>query len=221
MRIAILNCTKTKQTYSCSAKEMYSANYNFVDKINFIEKYYDEYYIMSVKYGIITPDTIIEPYNLTLSKDKKYLFNTGDKQINNPTKEHIEWLKSNISEFIKQYTNIDFHVPKMYYDLIQNKTNTRYIKQEKTPPNTTKYRHALTIDDFDDAILYLQEYADKHASKYNEQPKWFTHPDLGDFYGLSKDIMEKYPNMFDKGGLYRVSVGVFKQHKGWAIKRDY
>ena len=212
--IAILNCTKKKQTYSCSAKEMYSANYNFVDKLNFIEKHYGEYYIMSVKYGIITPDTIIESYNLTLSRDKVQLGN----EITYPTKEHLQWLRDNVNTFISNNLGkqIDFHTPQLYSNLIKDKDLVRLVKQERTASNTTKYRKALEMDNLNDAIQYMNNF--NLTPKVKETEKWFTHPELGEFYGKSYELFKIHEGRFDKGGLYQVSTGRSNQHKGWRIK---
>ena len=212
--IAILNCTKKKQTYSCSAKEMYSANYNFIDKLNFIEKHYNEYYIMSVKYGIITPDTIIEPYNLTLSRDKVQL----GSEITYPTKEHLQWLKDNVNTFIGNNLGkqIYFHTPQLYSNLIKDKDLVRLVKQERTASNTTKYRKALEMDNLDNAIEYMNKF--NLIPKVKETEKWFTHPELGEFYGKSYELFKMYEGRFDKGGLYQVSTGRSNQHKQWRIK---
>ena len=214
MNIAILSCTKKKQTYSCSAKEMYSANYNFIDKLNFIEKYYDEYYIMSVKYGIITLEQTIEPYNLTLSRDKVQL----GSEITYPTKEHLQWLKDNVNTFISNNLGkqIDFHTPQLYSNLIKDKDLVRLVKQERTASNTTKYRKALEIDNLDNAIDYMNNF--NLTPKVKENEKWFTHPKLGEFYGKSYELFKMYKGKFDKGGLYQVSTGRSNQHKGWRIK---
>ena len=64
MTIAILGCKGLKQDYTCPAEEMYMKSYIFSKQLEIIKKNYDKYYILSSKYGLITPHTIIEPYNL-------------------------------------------------------------------------------------------------------------------------------------------------------------
>ena len=67
-KIAIINCKAKKQNYTCLAKKMYDVSFQFRYQVDFLKEYYGNYLILSSKYGIISPDTIIDPYELTLSK---------------------------------------------------------------------------------------------------------------------------------------------------------
>ena len=124
MKIAILNCKGTKQDYSCSAEEMYSKSYMFAKQLEIIKKNYDEYYILSSKYNLITPDTIIEPYNITF-ETKSYeqrLTSMGRGYNDTPkaTKEYKQQWAIKVIEQIKQLNGkIDMWVGNLYYQPIK------------------------------------------------------------------------------------------------------
>jgi len=74
MKIALVACSKNKQTFECSAKEMYSKSVLFSKTIKFCEKQFDEIFILSAKYGVLDLQQIIQPYDETLNtftKDQK------------------------------------------------------------------------------------------------------------------------------------------------------
>ena len=70
-RIAIINCKAKKQKYSCKAEEMYDISFQFRHQVKFIKEYYGDYLILSSKYGLITPDTIIDPYETSLAEGSR------------------------------------------------------------------------------------------------------------------------------------------------------
>lgn len=69
MKIALISCTSKKKTYKCKASELYSESPRFALAYNYAKKNSDKVYILSAKYGLVSDDEIIEPYNETL-KDK-------------------------------------------------------------------------------------------------------------------------------------------------------
>ena len=87
--IFIINCSKEKVNYQVKASDMYcSERFNLSKKI--VEDNNYEWYILSSKYGLLKPDTIIDPY---------------DKNINDLTKkEKNEY----ITKIIKQFS--DFNI---------------------------------------------------------------------------------------------------------------
>lgn len=66
--LGLISCTKKKQNYPCKASEMYSASDLFSKAYAYCKKNYDQIAILSAKYGLVFPDDVIEPYNLTLNK---------------------------------------------------------------------------------------------------------------------------------------------------------
>ena len=66
MRIALISCSKEKKNYSCPAYELYSASNLFSLSYQYAKKHADKIFILSAKYGLVSEDQIIPPYNQTL-----------------------------------------------------------------------------------------------------------------------------------------------------------
>lgn len=66
MKLGLISCTKSKQTYPCPAAEMYQPSNFFNKAYTYATKYYDKIGILSAKYGLLLPEDQIEPYELTL-----------------------------------------------------------------------------------------------------------------------------------------------------------
>jgi len=66
MDLGLVSCTKSKRTYCCRAREMYSVSALFTKTFSYVAKNYDLVGILSAKYGFLLPQDIIEPYELTL-----------------------------------------------------------------------------------------------------------------------------------------------------------
>ena len=87
--IFIINCSKEKVNYQVKASDMYcSERFNLSKKI--VEDNNYEWYILSSKYGLLKPDTIIDPY---------------DKNINDLTKKRKN---EYVTKIIKQFS--DFNI---------------------------------------------------------------------------------------------------------------
>ncbi|MGU3394203.1 DUF6884 domain-containing protein [Priestia sp. D51] len=71
MKIALVSCTKVKANYPCVTREMYQQSTLFKKAIKFIEQRdYDDWFVLSAKYGILKQHEVIEPYDLTLNNMK-------------------------------------------------------------------------------------------------------------------------------------------------------
>ena len=66
MKIALITCTKSKQNYTCPAKELYSKSDLFQKEYHFAKSFADKIYILSAKYGLVDENQILSPYNQTL-----------------------------------------------------------------------------------------------------------------------------------------------------------
>lgn len=112
-KLAIISCKAKKKTYACNASEMYSDSPQFKHQILFINEYYDDYKILSLKYGILDKDDHIEPYNLTLTPGSSHM-------SKNPTITHkskINWatkVRKQIANLSFQYDRIDLHLSSNY-----------------------------------------------------------------------------------------------------------
>ncbi|MDH6674286.1 cytoplasmic iron level regulating protein YaaA (DUF328/UPF0246 family) [Paenibacillus sp. LBL] len=66
----MISCAKTKQSSPCKAKDLYISDL-FTKAKKYAESNYDSYFILSAKHGLLDPEEIIEPYDLTLNNQKK------------------------------------------------------------------------------------------------------------------------------------------------------
>jgi hypothetical protein len=103
--IGLISCTKAKQDYPCKAFKMYSASNLFRKAYAYAVKNYDSVAIISAKHGLLLPDDVIVPYNLTLnnmnSQERKQWAQMTFVQIN-----------SKLS--LKDVGKIFFHAGKKY-----------------------------------------------------------------------------------------------------------
>ena len=60
-----ISCTKTKAAQCCAAKDMYTSDL-FKKSYQYAEKLGGNIWILSAKYGLLSPGDIIAPYNQTL-----------------------------------------------------------------------------------------------------------------------------------------------------------
>ena len=66
-RICLIACVRLKDTRKMRAGDIYISPL-FKKAREFASKNFDRWYILSAKYGLVHPDTIIEPYEKTLNK---------------------------------------------------------------------------------------------------------------------------------------------------------
>jgi len=119
MELGLVACTKSKKSYSCRASEMYSVSALFRKAYSYAIKRYDLVGILSAKYGFLTADSIIEPYELTL------------KNMNR--RERLEWAKRVFKQMQKKLDleNIKavfFHAGKEYREFLIPKIEAAGIK---------------------------------------------------------------------------------------------
>ena len=101
MKIALVSCSKLKQSYSCLAEEMYSKSSLFKKATSFVKNNYTRWFILSAKYGLLQPEDIIDPYNISLNKFEK--------------NELILWSDSVFIKILDLYpTEIDFYAGNNY-----------------------------------------------------------------------------------------------------------
>ena len=76
MRIALVSCVKSKRGSAAPAKDLYTSTL-FGGLRMYAERNAERWFILSALYGLVDPDTVIEPYEKTLNKM--------------PTHERAEW----------------------------------------------------------------------------------------------------------------------------------
>jgi hypothetical protein len=116
MKIALVSCTKLKQTYSCSAREMYIPSTLYSKAIKYIEQRdYDNWLILSAKYGLLQQGKMIDPYDLTLNNMK--------------SNEIKEWSEKVLCDIIKlKLSQIDFYCGDKYRKYLIPLLEQRNIK---------------------------------------------------------------------------------------------
>jgi biotin operon repressor len=199
MRIAIISCASKKADYACSAYEMYSISNTFKTQADLASKMYDEYYIMSAKYGIITPNKEIEPYNLTLHTKRLTSGNLITEEQKISLKARV---KKQVQYLLDQGYEIDFHLSTDYYALLnlshQNHPHIIHIKPQKLQSVTVQlYKEGIEMFDngsnIDEVITYLTNTVKTgNDDRESEQPSWWYHPIENPFWGRSHELAKVY-----------------------------
>lgn len=73
-KVALISCTSLKEDYDCPAGELYSKSPTFRLAYAYAKIVADDIYILSAKYGLVSKDQVLAPYNDTLldkSEDEK------------------------------------------------------------------------------------------------------------------------------------------------------
>jgi hypothetical protein len=218
MKIAIINCKSKKQNYVCEAQKMYQPSFVFVAQQEFVSKAYDEYYIISTKYGIISPTTIIEPYDMTLSKGSSH-YSTN---LNSTTPD-LKFLTKQVKEWLEQHKEdkIDCHITRDYWNIIKpyQTENIRHIIQKhNTAFNKLYYNEASKI--FNNNLEECLEKLKEKPKPNPEKPHVWIHDELGEFNGTGYQLWKKYYKQYNlsQPSLRAVGQGKSKTHKGWKLK---
>jgi hypothetical protein len=70
LTIALVSCVKTKRTSSAAARDLYVSPY-FLALRQYAQGRADRWYILSAKYGLLSPKRVVAPYELTLNRMSK------------------------------------------------------------------------------------------------------------------------------------------------------
>lgn len=65
--IYLVSCASEKQDFTCRADELYTSTL-FTKSAAYAKKHADRWFILSAKYGLVFPEQIINPYDVTLRK---------------------------------------------------------------------------------------------------------------------------------------------------------
>ncbi len=208
-----------KLDYECEAQELYSKSYVFRAQVDFLSYTYDDWYILSAKYGIIKPTDVIEPYDLSFRVSRRGRGNVI-------TSEDLNNLKIKVNtqtKILLENSRVDIHASIPYWKLFNKdiqKLITR-VKQQRNQPSTMHsyqealgmYQQGITLDDCLTHISTIKQ------PKAPEQPKNFYHRNHPLFYGKAYDLCKEYLEL-DAGMVYRVSLGKNPHHKGWTIDEN-
>jgi hypothetical protein len=65
--IYLVSCASEKQDFTCRADELYTSAL-FTKSVAYAKKHADLWFILSAKYGLVFPEQILNPYDVTLRK---------------------------------------------------------------------------------------------------------------------------------------------------------
>jgi len=65
--IGLVSCTRSKLHHEALARELYMPSALFRKARAYCEQTYDEWYVLSAKYGLVHPATKLDPYDVTLN----------------------------------------------------------------------------------------------------------------------------------------------------------
>jgi cytoplasmic iron level regulating protein YaaA (DUF328/UPF0246 family) len=117
-KVALIACTKEKESNSCAAISMYQGEFkNWLKHAQQLNL--DQIYILSGKFGLLLPDELIEPYDFNLNlSDREYYLNWNErvikklKELEN-LEETLFYMFTNhhyASEMIKEMSHYEFPV---------------------------------------------------------------------------------------------------------------
>lgn len=92
--VYLVSCVSVKKTSKAAAADLYISSWFKKAKAYTVERA-DVWFILSAKYGLVRPDTLVEPYEKTLNAMRK--------------KERLEWA-DNVMKSILSNTTIGDHV---------------------------------------------------------------------------------------------------------------
>ena len=212
MKIAIINCVNSKHSTAMPAGNLYTS-ISFRAKKAFVEKAYDKWYIFSLKYGIISPDTIIEPYNITLVKNNR----NHQQEFHNPNMVDVNTLSTIVYNQLQSINGeLHYHTPKDYYNMV---IDGLYVKQQGNQSLTVKqYKEALNVcngDNLDECLNIIS----KKYTPNPEQPQYWIHPEHNEFYGTSYQLVKQHSTLgLNDADARKVARGKNITHKGWKLK---
>ena len=113
--LAVLNCMRSKQIYPCGPREMYWPSILFRSQVAFVEARYDNWVVVSSKYGVVQQDQIIEPYDAFVGssglvvKETTKKYTAAEKRARgNRVSQEIEMLG---------YDQVDYFISNSYANL--------------------------------------------------------------------------------------------------------
>ena len=90
--VVLISCTKSKRTYPCEAVLLYDVSSKFKKSLTYAKIISTDIYIISTKHGLLSLDTVVEPYNETL--------------IGKPKEEKQKWGSMVVTQ-IKEFFDIE------------------------------------------------------------------------------------------------------------------
>ena len=212
-RIGVILCSKSKQDYTCSVREMYDLSVSFKARRIFMDLTYDTWYVNTTSMGFMNPYDIIEPYDSWYLEQSRMM--TGNVVTEDMVEKWLDGLKKQFS--IRDNINLDCHLSTPYFKKLQTVfPKARYIKPMANF-TVTAWRY------YDGAKMYMNgstleeclEFITKPHVKLRpeEEEKWFYHYNGDKFYGKAWGLYIEYG--VDNGTVYGLSMGRNPIAYGW------
>ena len=80
VKIGLVGCVAKKRKSPALAKNLYISPL-FLKRREYVERYYDSWYILSAKYHMISPEELLEPYDETLKQKSASERRNWSKQV--------------------------------------------------------------------------------------------------------------------------------------------
>ena len=217
-RIGVILCSKSKQDYPCSVREMYDLSISFKARRIFMDFAYNEWYVNTTSKGFMNPNKVIEPY------DSWYIEQSRMMKGNVVTEEMIlKWVNILKSQFPKRENiQLDCHLSTPYFKILSELfPNSCYIKPQQNFTTTAwRYYDATKMlingSSLDKALEFIQL---PHIKKRPpEEEKWFYHYNGDKFFGKAWALYTKYN--IDNGTVYGLSMGSSPIAYGWVIDKS-
>lgn len=85
--IALVACVSLKKTTPCAARDLYVSPW--FQKARAYAEQFDKWFILSAAHGVITPETIIQPYDITLNTTNKTYRQKWQKRVQFQLRSHV------------------------------------------------------------------------------------------------------------------------------------
>ena len=220
--IFIINCSKEKLNYPIKASDMYCSE-RFILSKKIAKKQGNKWYVLSAKYGLISPDTIIEPYDISVNdwseKEKKEYASKVIKQISDYGigKDRLVFLCNSpyTNDILKKLEKKKCQIVAPFFHLKEN----LYFRYLKLLDNSQRLQ---LLDNLYDILNQLK--SDGRLLKFKELVNNELVPTRGIYVFFSNDeqrILNPFQNRIIRVGTHAVSEGAkstlyqrLKQHKG-------
>jgi hypothetical protein len=212
-RIGVILCSKSKQDYACSVREMYDCSISFKARRIFMDLAYDEWYVNTTSMGFMEPSMTIKPYDSWYIKEARMM--KGNVVSEEMIDEWIDKLKQQFPN--RDDIQLDCHLSMSYYNRLKEVfPNCRYIKPQQNFTITAwRYHDATEMlmagSTLEECLDFIQKPHVK--TRPAETEKWFYNANGDKFYGKAWGLASKYN--IDNGSCYGLSMGTNDITYGW------
>ena len=96
-RIGLVGCVNKKVGVPRVAKDLYVSTL-FVGRRSYVERSSDEWWVLSAKHGLVHPDDVLLPYDVTLTKKDRPARRSWSKQVLSAIDQRIQPRRGDVFE---------------------------------------------------------------------------------------------------------------------------